>query len=176
MIMDYEFLCGGRDFYPAFLLSTFQPMELKTVDLAPYKKAHAGVLVICILSVAFSFFIVREGYAILANVPETKIVKDVFMFGMIGLAFAFSFYQQKLKQKLLSFTDFDDKLTYHKKIFRSRLWWYALSCSVSAFLLFLTARRIFLYFCLFDLLFMLITFPNKTLLKKELNEEDLIVH
>jgi hypothetical protein len=171
-----NFYAAGGIFILPFLLSIFQPMELKAVDLAPYKKAHAGVLVICILSVAFSFFIVKQGYAILANVPETKIVKDVFMFGMIGLAAAFSFYQQKLKQKLLSFTDLDDKLTFYKKIFRSRLWWYALSCSVSAFLLFLTARRIFLYFCLFDLLFILITFPNKTLLKKELNEEDLIVH
>jgi hypothetical protein len=151
-------------------------MELKAVDIAPYKKAHTGVLFICILSVASSFFIVKQGYAVLANEPEIKTIKDIIMFGMIGLAALFTFYQQRQKQKLLSFIVFDEKLTFYQKIFRTRLWWYAISCATSAFLLFLTARKIFLYFALFDLLLMLITFPNKVLIKKELNEEDLIVH
>ena len=151
-------------------------MELKAIDLAPYKKAHAGVLFICILSVAASFFIVKQGYAVLANEPETKTIKDIIMFGMIGVAALFTFYQQRQKQKLLSLAVFDEKLAFYQKIFRTRLWWYALSCTTSAFLLFLTARKLFLYFALFDLLLMLITFPNKFLIKKELNEEDLIVH
>ncbi|HEU5164855.1 MAG TPA: hypothetical protein VFU29_04915 [Chitinophagaceae bacterium] len=151
-------------------------MELKAMDIAPYKKAYTGVLFICILSVAASFFIVRQGYAILANIPETKTVKDVIMYSMIGAALIFSFYQQKQKQKLLSFTDFDEKRAFYQKIFRSRLWWYALSCIVSALLLFLTARKIFFYFACFDLLVMLLTFPNKTFIKKELNEEELIIH
>jgi hypothetical protein len=171
-----NFYAAGGIFILPFLLSIFLPMVLKAIDLAPYKKSHAGVLIICALSVVSGLLIVKQGYAILANVPETKIVKDVIMFGMIGIASAFSFYQQKLKQKLLNLTDFDDKLIIYKKIFRSGLWWYALSCSVSVFLLFLTARKIFLYFCLFDLLFMLITFPSKAFFKKEFNDEDLIVH
>ena len=151
-------------------------MELKAMDIAPYKKAYTGVLIICILSVAVSFFIVRQGYAILANVPGTKTLKDIIMYSMIGAAAIFSFYQQKQKQRLLSFTDFDEKLAFYQKIFHSRLWWYALSCIVSAFLLFLTARKFFLYLAIFDLVVMLLAFPNKTLFKKELNEEDLIIH
>jgi hypothetical protein len=151
-------------------------MELKAMDIAPYKKAYTGVLFICILSVAASFFIVKRGYAILANIPETKTVKDVVMYSMIGAAALFSYYQQKQRQKLVSITDFDQKLVYYQKIFRSRLWWHTLSCTISAFLLFLTARKIFFYFAAFDLLLMLLTFPNKTFIKKELNEEDLIIH
>jgi len=151
-------------------------MELKAMDIAPYKKAYTGVLIICILSVAVSFFIVRQGFAILANVPATKTLKDIIMYSMIGAAAIFSFYQQKQKQRLLSFTDFDEKLAFYQKIFHSRLWWYALSCIVSAFLLFLTARKFFLYLAIFDLVVMLLAFPNKTLFKKELNEEDLIIH
>ena len=146
------------------------------MDIAPYKKAYTGVLVICILSVAASFFIVRQGFAILANVPATKTLKDIIMYSMIGAAAIFSFYQQKQKQRLLSFTDFDEKLAFYQKIFHSRLWWYALSCIVSAFLLFLTARKFFLYLAIFDLVVMLLAFPNKMLFKKELNEEDLIIH
>ena len=146
------------------------------MDIAPYKKAYTGVLIICILSVAVSFFIVRQGFAILANVPATKTLKDIIMYSMIGAAAIFSFYQQKQKQRLLSFTDFDEKLAFYQKIFHSRLWWYALSCIVSAFLLFLTARKFFLYLAIFDLVVMLLAFPNKILFKKELNEEDLIIH
>jgi len=112
-------------------------MELKAMDIAPYKKAHTGVLFICILCVAASFFIVRQGYAILANIPETKTVKDVIMYGMIGVVVIFSFYQQKQRQKLSGITDFDEKLAFYEKIFRSRLWWHALSCIVSAFYYFL---------------------------------------
>ena len=151
-------------------------MELKAMNIAEYKKAHAGFLFICILSVVASFFIVRQGYAILANIPETKTVKDILMYGMIGVAALFSVYQQKQKQKLSTFTDFDEKLAFYQKIYRTRLLWRVLSCIVSAFLLFLTARKFFLYLAIFDLVLMLLAFPNKALFKKELNEEDLIIH
>jgi len=151
-------------------------MELKSMDIAPYKKTYTTVLLICILCVAASFFIVRLGYAILANIPETNTVKNVIMFSMIGVGAIFSFYQQKQKQKLPSITDFDEKLGYYQKILRSRLWWHALACIISAFLLFLTARHIFFYFAVLDLLLMFITFPSKAFIKKELNEENLIIH
>jgi hypothetical protein len=95
---------------------------------------------------------------------------------MIGVGAIFSFYQQKQKQKLSSITDFDEKLGYYQKILRSRLWWHALACIISAFLLFLTARHIFFYFAVLDLLLMFITFPSKAFIKKELNEENLIIH
>jgi membrane protein implicated in regulation of membrane protease activity len=151
-------------------------MELKAMDIAPYKKAYIGVLFICILSVTASFLIVWQGYAILANIPETKTVKDIIMYSMIGVAAIFSSYQRKQKQKLATLTDFDEKISFYQKIYNTRLWWHVISCVISAFLLFLTARKFFLYLAIFDLVLMLLAFPNKMLFKKELNEEDLIVH
>src|SRR6185436_132954 len=131
-------------------------MELKAVEIATYRKPYAWALLLCIISLAGSFILVKQGYTLLIDETVARIIKFVFLFGTIGVAALFSSYMKKQKQKIIGLSDLDEKLICYQKVFRSRLWFYFYCCIGSAFVYYVTTSKSLFYFGLFDLCLMLI--------------------
>ena len=151
-------------------------MELKAVEIAPYQKTYGWALFLCCLATAGSFFLVTQGYVLSISEEIIKATRYIFLAVTVWAAFIYSPYHKRQNKKMATLSDLDAKLIIYQKIYRSRMWFFMTWCLVCAFSYYLTGRNLYFYFGLFDLLLMLITFPNKFLMKKELNEEDLIIH
>ncbi len=151
-----------------------EPM-VKIVDMKVYKKIHLNFLTImCLMAVASVVLVKNSFYIIPWNTAGSKITTDVLLIGMIGLALLYSFYLRKQKEKMQGIIDFDEKLIFHRRYYRIRMWWLILSGATSCFLYVLTVYRFFFWFVLFDFLSLLLAFPSKFFFKRELNDNDVI--
>lgn len=149
-------------------------MDFKTVNRKPLKKIFFNFLIICLLITVGSFVLYNAGVQLFAGSDWVIRLKNAFLLGMIGIAMGFSFFQAGQKRKLQALPSVEEKIKFYEIFYRNRLWWQVLSCLVSGFLLLLTHRTIFLFFCLFDLLMMAAAFPSELIIKKELNEDELL--
>ncbi|MET0394415.1 MAG: hypothetical protein ABW019_14810 [Chitinophagaceae bacterium] len=147
---------------------------VKTVSLKPYKKQYLNVLVVTATGAAATLLLGLNGLFLQWDAAASELVKQVFLFGMIGLALLFTFYMHKQKEKLYAIAGFDEKMAFYEKFYAKRMWWYVLSCAVSCFLYLLTAKAFFLYFAFAELVMLLIVFPNQAFFKKELNDDGII--
>lgn len=139
-----------------------------------YRKTYFNFLAIMTIMAAGSFFLVQSGIYINWSSGNSNVITDVLLVTMIGVAVLYSFYLKRLKEKMQSILDFEEKLSFHRKYFNTRMWWNIASGAVSCFLYLLTAHRFFFWFVLFDFLSLLIVFPNKFFFKKELNDDEII--
>lgn len=147
---------------------------VKIVDMKVYKKIYLNFLNIMAVMAVASFLLIRNGFYISWNPGKSGTLTDILLWGMVGLAVLYSFYLRRLKVAMQTIIDFDEKLAFHRRYFRIRMWWSILSGAVSCFLYLLTAHRFFFWFVLFDFFSLLLMFPNKFFFKKELNDEEII--
>lgn len=148
-------------------------MNAKLVDLNPYKSKFklffsitAAVLVICYLLVIYGFQIIK-------NQEQVEQIKNLFMILLIGSAIFYSFWQQKKRRALLAIEDFQSKIGSYFNIYMSRLYWHMLSGMVSSLVYLVTNRRLFLIFAVLDLVTMVLVFPNKLVVKRELMDDEI---
>ena len=149
-------------------------MDLKVINLKPLKKIYFNFLALCLLITIGSFVLYKTGFQLFRGSNWVIEMKDFLLWGMVGLAVIFTMYQVNQRRRLQALQTVDEKITFFEVYYRRRLWWLILSCIVSSFLLLLTARMIFFYFCLFDLLSMLVAYPSELIIKKELKEDELM--
>jgi hypothetical protein len=147
---------------------------VKTVDMKMYRKTHLNFLsVMCLMAVA-SFLLVRNSIDINWNIAVSTITTDALLIGIIGLAILYSFYIRKQKEKMQRIENFEEKLAFHRRYYKIRLWWLLLSGATSCLLYVLTAYKFFFWFVLFDFLSLLLAFPGKFFFKRELNDDEII--
>jgi hypothetical protein len=146
----------------------------KMADLKIYKRIFYSCLSVSCAMILGSWLLMKTGWYVVGSNSFTNGVKDIIMFGMIGLATLYTFYANNQKKKLLAIKNIEEKLQFHRKIFKMRLMWNVFACALSCFLFLLLGRNIFLYFALYDLFMLLILFPNKTFFKKELKDEEIV--
>ncbi|HMK25249.1 MAG TPA: hypothetical protein VK483_04400 [Chitinophagaceae bacterium] len=149
-------------------------MDLKVIKLKPLRNIYLNFLVICLLITIGSFILYKTGFQFFRGSNWVVEMKNLLLWGMVGLAVVFTMYQVNQKKKLQALLTVDEKISFFEVYYRRRLWWHVLSCVVSGFLLLLTARMIFIYFCLFDVLSMLLAYPSEFIIKKEMKEDDLM--
>ncbi|HEX2533455.1 MAG TPA: hypothetical protein VHK69_06955, partial [Chitinophagaceae bacterium] len=125
-------------------------MEVKRVHLKWYKGVYVRGLVAVLLTIFFSWLLVQNGwFAGHSSVSVT--LTNFLLYGMVLVAFVFSWYQRRELKKLQSITEFTARVNHHRKYYRNRLAWFVLSVITSCFLYYLTGRGFFLYFSLFEL-------------------------
>jgi hypothetical protein len=149
-------------------------MELKVVDHKPLRKSFYNFLALCTVITAGSFGLYLYGFGLFRYNSWAIRLKDIFLLIVVCLAAVFFFYQQGQRKKLLGITSFEEKISYYEIFYRNRLWWHVFSCVLSGFLLLVTHRIIFLAFCLFDFISMLIAYPSPSIIKKELEDNEII--
>ena len=156
------------------IFTTIMGSMVKIVDMKVYRKIYLNFLTIMTIMSVASFLLVRNGFYIHWDIGNTKNITDIFLWGMIGVAIPYSFYLRRLKGKMQLIIDFDKKLAFHRRFFSFRMWWSIVSGAISCFLYLLTTNRFFFWFVLFDFLSLLIVFPNRFSLKRELNDDEII--
>ncbi len=149
-------------------------MDLKIVQHKTFKKIYFNFLVICIMIIAGGYFLYKKRVFLLPDFLGAFSAKNILLYVIIGFVLIFAFYVINNKKKLLKLASFEEKLRFYEKFYTRRLWWHVISCLTSVLFLQLTYHYIFIYFGLFDLLSMLAAYPSKEILKKDLDEEDLI--
>ncbi len=149
-------------------------MELKIVRHKTFKRIFINFLVICLIVNITSFILFKARINVFPFIWVALGVRNVLLYALVGVALIFAFYIISNKQKLRRLQTFDEKIRHFEKYYTRRLWWHVISCLTSAIFLQLTWHIIFFYFSLFDLLSLLSAYPSREILKKELDEEDLI--
>ena len=150
------------------------PMDLKVIKLKPLKNIYFNFIAICLLITMGSFVLYKTGFQFFRGSNWVVEMKNILLWGMVGIAVLVTMYQVNQRRKLQALPTVDEKITFFEVYYRYRLWWHVLSCVVSGFLLLLTARMIFFYFGLLDLLSMLLAYPSEFIIKKEMKEDDLL--
>lgn len=150
-------------------------MELKVVDQKPLKKTYYSFLAICSLITAGSTVLYFTGIGFFQFSGWAVRLKDIFLLLVVCGAAIFFFFQQAQRKKMAALTDFNERVAFFETFYRTRLWWQVFSCVLSGFLLLVTRNIIFLGFCLFDYISMLIAYPSPLIIKKELGDDDIIV-
>ncbi len=147
---------------------------VKTIDMKVYRKLYANYLVLICIMIGVSYFLLEKGFYVRWDPLKSALIKNFLLYGMVGVAIAYSLYQKNQGQKLQAIEDFEEKKIFHEKYFKIRMLWYAGSCFVSCILFMLVFNWFFFYFALFELFLLLIVFPNKFFVKKELNDDDIV--
>ncbi len=149
-------------------------MDLKIVPYKTFKKIFFNFLVICLLVVAAGYFLYNRRISLFTGFLGAYSTANVMIYALVGLALVFTFYVINNKKKLRSLSSFEDKIAFYEKFYSRRLWWHVVSCLTSVIFLQLTFHFIFIYFGLFDILSMISAFPSKEMLRRDLDESDLI--
>lgn len=149
-------------------------MELKIVPHKTFKKIFINFLVICSLVVGLGWILYNRRISLFPGFLGAYSWTNVLIYALVGFVLVFAFYVINRKSRLRKLVKFEEKLAFYERFYTRRLWWHVISCVTSVFFLQLTFHYIFIYFGLFDLLSLASAYPSKELLKKDLDEEDLM--
>jgi hypothetical protein len=147
---------------------------VKIVDMKIYRKIYFNFLAIMCVMIAAVYLLVKNGIYLGQFFIQSKTIVYGFLALMLAVTFVYSLYLRRQREKLQAIADFDKKLAFHQNYFKTRMWWQILGGATSCILYMITAHRYFFWFALFDLLSLVVVFPNKFFFKKELNDEDII--
>lgn len=149
-------------------------MDLKVINLKNLKRHYLNFLCLCLLIVAGSIALFDSGIQLFPGNVRVIQLKNILLGGMVAVAIGFSAYEAVQRKKLRALPSVAEKIVFYETFYRNRLWWYVFSCILSGFLLLLTWRAVFFYFCLFDLLLMLVAWPAPFRIKNEMREQELL--
>lgn len=149
-------------------------MDLKIVNHKTFKKAYFNFFTICALVVSGSFILYKARINIFPFFISALSLQNILLYALVGAALIFAFFVLNNRSRLRKMQTFEAKIEHYEKFFTRRLWWHVISCLTSAIFLLLTWHILFFYFGLFDILSMLSAYPSKEILKRELDEEDII--
>lgn len=154
-------------------LKTMNEM-VKTVDMKTYRRIYMNFLAMMTAMAVAVFMLVQKGIYIPIKITDPDSMTNILLIGMVALAFGYGYILRKLRAKLLTIADFEEKMAFHRKYFKIKMWWNILSGATSCFLYLLTGNRFFFWFVLFDFLSMLLSSPRQFFFKRELNDDDII--
>lgn len=148
-------------------------MSLYTIDVAPFKKQHLTYIAISFIPMVISYVLASRGYSMLTDETVNEVIKWVFLAGTFIASFMVT---RKHKAQLLAIHGlpaFDEQVAQYKKIYDQRLVVNVIIGIAACILYVLTARRIFILFALFDLVVLLVMYPNKNVFRRELNNSEI---
>ncbi len=149
-------------------------MQFYTVEIKPFKNLFWSFIVFYIAAIIVSLVIVRTGFYYMTNLIYITRLKWFFIFGSFFLSMIISNFQQKKKEEIGQLTDFDDKVKAYRSLYRQKLIWNFLVGTSALGLFILTSRWIFLWLAIIYLAYVLLFFPRKSAIQKELDNEDIV--
>ena len=150
-------------------------LELFTVNVKNHKRAWQLAVTICGMAVAGSFLLVQNGITIFFTFGQSTNVTTPIMLVFLAVTFIYSYYSRRMLKKLDTFEDFETKLVQYEKIYKTRMVWRVVTSLLTCFLYVLTARNWFLFFGIFELVLTFAAFPNKTIFRKELKNDEIVL-
>lgn len=148
-------------------------MQLTVVNFKKYKQIFFVSLIVNVIAVNISYFFVKNGTFSFEQFYNKPLAMPV-LIGMIALAWMHTILTRKKVDKLTKINDFERRVVMHERIYWFRMLWYLFSCIVCCILFILVTKKFFLYYAIFNVVFLLLLYPNKAVFKKELRNEEII--
>ena len=151
-------------------------MNLYSIDSKKFKSIFYQIQISNIIALIVTFILLKQGVYLLAGFDPGKKLTIPILGLMVVLAFVFATNQRKQLSRIVSIEDFDTRVAEYEKFYKFRMLWYLVSCFVSCGLVLLTGRYVFLIYGVFDILVALPFYPSLLMFKKELQNEEIILH
>ena len=74
-------------------------MDIKTIELAPYKAKYRVFLTFTCLAVIVGYMLVSNGWVLIHDSMKAGEFRNVFVYIIIGIAFLFSLWQSQQRKK-----------------------------------------------------------------------------
>ncbi len=148
-------------------------MHLFTVELRPYRKLHAPLMGFLLLFVVASYVLVNMNSIFLLQVSILENISDILIVLFIGLSFMHASRQRKMIQEMRATEDFESRKQLHFKLYKYRLTWSFVNGLITCVMFVCTAKQFWFYFSLFDVLIFFLQLPNKKLIARELQRDDI---
>lgn len=145
-------------------------MELYTVNIKRYKAIYFQTLIANILFIAAAYFLVKKGIHLVTG----HMVSSPLLSMMVVAAVIYTVYANKKVDKLANIADFENRVKAHEQTYKRRMLWHLFACLIDCGLLLLTGRNLFLYFALFEIVMLLPLYPNLSLFKSQLKNDDIV--
>ena len=148
-------------------------MDLYPIDVKKYKVVFFPIQVFNILAIISSYLLVDNGVYIFHGLNYGRGLTMPVLFVMVVLALWHSQYQRNELRKILTFSDFDERLAGYERYYRFQMFWFFFSCLISCFLCILTNRFLFLCFACFDVFVSLQLFPTLRRFRRDLQNDEI---
>jgi hypothetical protein len=149
-------------------------MDLFYIDLKSYRRRYNLAVVVEGFAIMGCYLAPR--YFVSAANPAlvlSRTTVNILLIVLFILAFGHGRIQKKRLAYLRSLNDFEQKSALYEKLFAFRLDWFLITCLLSCIFYFLTWRNLFFYFAIFDMVLTVPCFPNKTLIRKEMDNDEI---
>ena len=150
-------------------------MELYTIDTKTFKNLFLQSAVPMWLLVGGSFVIVNNGYITLPNFDPLHKYSWMILLGMVILAVIYAYWRKKQLKQVYDQHTFEAEIRKYQNVYRLTMGWYLFSCIVSIALYLFTTRSMFLFFALYDVVISLQYYPTRSLFKRELRNDEIIL-
>jgi len=127
------------------------------------------------LIVVASFIIVNNGYISLPNFDPQHKYSWPILLGMVVLAVIYAYARKRQLNVVYEQETFELEMKKYENVYRLTMGWYLFSCVVSIALYLFTTRTMFLIFALYDVVVSLQYYPGKSLFKRELRNDEIIL-
>ena len=151
-------------------------MEIYSIDTKEFRNILLTSVIVMILFIAGAWLWVYNGFISLPFFEPLRGFSSPILLAMMVLAIVYSSYRRKRLNALNTVDDFAVKVKDYVRIYKLHNGWFVLSCFVSCFLFIVTSRNFFLYFALLQLLITLTAYPSKSLFKRELKNEEVVIY
>ena len=151
-------------------------MEIYSVEVKEFKHIFytcMGVIIVCLTG---SWFWVNNSFVRSSFFDPFRSFSSAILIGMMVITIFYSSYRRKRMNVLNSISDFAVKVKEYTRIYKMHVAWYLLSCLVSCFLFAVTSRNFFFYFALLQLLITLSAYPSRTMFKRDLKNEEVVLY
>jgi uncharacterized membrane protein YkvI len=111
-----------------------------------------------------------------SNLLAGRSVSFVFFGLIITASIGYTQYRKKMLEKVFDQPEFDVQLIAYTKVYRVTMAWHLFSAMLSCLYAILSYRSNFLLFAFVDLLVMLQFYPTQRLFRRELRNQEVIVH
>jgi len=146
-----------------------------SIHLENYRKLYYGVLATLAMIVGSSFFLVRYSPYNFSSFTIQRLAVPI-MAVLAGLSFAHSYYRKRQLKQIQLLNSFELKLPAYEQLYRFRLLWFLFSGACCSAVYLLSLHRLFLFFALFDAIMLAMHYPNKEVIRKELQNQDILFY
>lgn len=146
------------------------------IDSKPFRARFFQAVSLILVSVVTGFGLMVFGWTNKSNLLAGRSISLVFFGLIIAASIGYTRYRKKMLEKVLVQPEFDSQLLSYAPVYRFTMAWHLFSSLSSCLYAILSHRSNFLLFALIDLLVMLQFYPSQRLFRRELRNQEVIVH
>lgn len=149
-------------------------LELPVFERSTLKRAFYYFLAFNVIVCAVSILLVAINSD---NIPgKSFVIKNTWLImgALLFLTYAFTLKSKKELKTVIEVDNFKDLVSKYESYYKKKLIWNGFSIVVSALFFVMTNKNLFFYILIIQLILSMALFPTKKLVRKELNNNEII--